>query len=191
MTLAVVATLTLAANAIHMQAPNAAPQTHHKPDDPPRACRDARNAIVWYRARYNEHRAVMGASSAPKLERHMGCRRVRARARYWIGAARANRAAAERWIAREYADPPEPYLSITRCETGGINGGRPLWTHYNSRYAGAYGFTHQTWDHFKYPGYPSPASRATPRQQTRVAMRLVTLYGWSPWPTCSIRLGLR
>jgi hypothetical protein len=35
MTLAVALTLTLAANAIHVQAPNAAPQTRHKPDGPP------------------------------------------------------------------------------------------------------------------------------------------------------------
>lgn len=178
---AVVATLTLAATA------PAAP----RPDDPPRACRDARHAIVWYRARYDEHRAVMGASLAPRLERGMGCRRARVRAAYWVRAARVNREAVAEWVRREYAYPPEPLLSIARCETGGINGGEPLWTHYNSTYEGAFGFAHGTWDQFKPAGYPDSAAQATPRQQTVVAQILVdTFGGYSPWPACHVRLGL-
>lgn len=80
------------------------------------------------------------------------------------------------------------------CETGGINGGRPLWTHSNSTYAGALGFTHATWRQFRVyvrPLPPEHAYQARPGEQYAVGRKLVQLYGYSPWPTCSIRLGLR
>lgn len=154
-------------------------------------CADAWQAVRWYRARYNTHRATMGMSLAPPVEQGMDCRRLRERARYWQHAAKVNRAAAQRWLRLEYADPPEPLLSIAKCETGGINNGRPLWTHHNSTYAGAYGFRHSTWTQYRYPGYPRFASQATPRQQTRVAQRLVATFGgYSSWPACHRRLGL-
>lgn len=130
---AVIATLTLATSTV------AGP----KPDDPPRACQDARKAIKWYRARYNEHRAVMGATLAPALERHMGCRRVRARAAYWVSAARANRAAAARWVATQYhwqAWLPENWAALGACETG--YGRRPgNWTWDSGSHVSAFGIT--------------------------------------------------
>lgn len=84
------------------------------------------------------------------------------------------------------------------CETGGINGGKPLWTHSNSVYVGSLGFARSTWEQFRHHVRPVPAAApssgpflATPGQQYAVGRVLVRLYGYSPWPTCSIRLGLR
>ena len=154
-------------------------------------CAQAWKAVRYYRDKTAQHRQELGASSLPPVEQNASCRRLRERAVYWRNTARATRLALEKWRRDEYADPPQPYLSIAICETGGINGGRPLWTHHNSVYSGAYGFAHSTWEQFKYPGYPSPAARATPRQQTRVAMRLVARFGgYSSWPACHRRLGL-
>lgn len=178
MVIAVSAILTLAAPV----------QDKHRPDKP--GCADARRAIVWYRARYNHHRHIMGASSAPPLE-HMGCRRAKQRAVYWRQAASSNRAAAARWLKREWAAPPEPFLSIARCENRGDGLYGVNWDLYNRKYEGAYGFLHSTWDAYKPAGFPDSASTATIRQQTDVARILVrTFGGYSSWPACHIRLGL-
>ncbi len=84
---------------------------------------------------------------------------------------------------------------IAVCETGGINGGRPLWTHHNSVYTGALGFAHSTWRAYKRHVRPVPkaryAAQATPRQQYAVGLVLVeTFHGYSSWPACHRRLGL-
>lgn len=152
MTVAVALTLTLAANAIHVDARNAAPETRHKPDKP--GCQDARRAIVWYRARYDEHRAVMGASLAPALERHMRCSRARARAVYWREAASSNRTAAQRWWRRNYgwtAFMPRgsKWYRVASCETG--YGGDPNWAHDSGTYVSAFGIYR--------PGYADDAHR--------------------------------
>lgn len=80
---------------------------------------------------------------------------------------------------------------IAVCETGGINGGVPLWTHSNSSYQGALGFAISTWDGFAPDGFPSEAYLASPYQQMVVGEILIDHYGYTPWPACSIRLGLR
>lgn len=85
------------------------------------------------------------------------------------------------------------------CETGGINGGRPLWTHHNSLYVGALGFARSTWEQYRHRVKPLPAAApergdflATPGQQYAVGRELVKEFnGFSSWPSCSIRLGLR
>jgi hypothetical protein len=85
-------------------------------------------------------------------------------------------------------------IRLAICETGGINGGRPLWTHQNSTYGGALGFALSTWAQFRVYVRPLPpqyAWDASPAQQLAVGRHLVRLYGYSPWPVCSIRLGLR
>jgi hypothetical protein len=153
---------------------------------------DARCAVAWqavrfYRAKTAAHRHTLKVSGLPALEQNASCKRLRERARYW----RLNAKAHARVVRLEYADPPYPYYQIAVCETGGINGGRPLWTHHNGTYSGAYGFAHSTWAYYRYPGYPARAADATPRQQTRVAMRLVATFGgYSSWPACHVRLGL-
>ena len=150
-------------------------------------CGDAYKAVRFYRDKTAQHRDTLNESELPPIEEAASCKRLRERAVYW----RTNARNHARVVRLEYADPPYPYYQIAVCETGGINGGRPLWTHHNSSYSGAYGFAHSTWAQFKFPGYPSPAAAATPRQQTRVAMRLVeTFGGYSSWPACHRRLGL-
>lgn len=94
------------------------------------------------------------------------------------------------------AQPPRiPHYSqlmaIARCETGGINGGRPLWTHRSSDYGGALGFRHSTWNAYRKPWFAKFAWNASPRQQLLVGERLIGLFGFTPWPACSVRLGLR
>lgn len=81
---------------------------------------------------------------------------------------------------------------IAVCETGGINGGVPLWTHHNSVYSGALGFVHSTWSYYAPARFPRPAAAASPAQQLYVGQILVyTFGGYSSWPACSVRLGLR
>lgn len=87
-------------------------------------------------------------------------------------------------------------LAIAKCETGYLPGGRPNWRHHNSVYSGALGFAHSTWSHYKQYVRPVPKARyaaeALPREQYAVGLVLVeTFHGWSSWPACSIRLGLR
>lgn len=92
-------------------------------------------------------------------------------------------------------------LRIARCETGGINGGRPLWAHRARSehrgldYEGSLGFLETTWDKYRWQVRPLPpdaAWKATPAEQLAVARVLVrTFHGYSSWPACSRRLGLR
>ncbi|MEK9810290.1 MAG: hypothetical protein VW362_07560 [Candidatus Nanopelagicales bacterium] len=92
-------------------------------------------------------------------------------------------------------------LRIARCETGGINDGRPLWTHRARSehpgldYEGSLGFLETTWDKYRWQVRPLPpdaAWKATPAEQLAVARVLVrTFGGYSSWPACSRRLGLR
>ena len=81
--------------------------------------------------------------------------------------------------------PAWPWLALAKCETN------ITWKWNNSQYEGAYGFTHDAWRRFRYPRYPAHAYKATPWQQTRVAIRIQKVVGWGAWPACSIRLGLR
>ncbi len=86
------------------------------------------------------------------------------------------------------------------CETGGKRGqnGKPDWDHrarsehQGHYYEGSLGFLDTTWDAFKPNGYPDGAHQATAAQQYLVGRRLVARYGgYSSWPACSVRLGLR
>lgn len=177
--------VTLVALAVVTRADTAVPKTSAAMYDT--RCANAYHGVRWYRARYDTLRRELGRTLAPPIEQAMNCRRLRERADHWRAAVRAN----QRVLAREWADPPEPYLSIAKCETGYLAGGRPNWRHHNSTYSGAYGFAHSTWAYYKYPGYPARAADASPRQQTRVAMRLVATFGgYSSWPACHRRLGL-
>jgi hypothetical protein len=108
----------------------------------------------------------------------------------------------ERWdrIEKQLKEWEETYGNIPAwdalwriavCETGGINGGAPLWTHSNSSFQGALGFAISTWDQFAPAHFPDEAYLASPEQQMFVGQVLVNRYGFSPWPACSIRLGLR
>lgn len=98
---------------------------------------------------------------------------------------------------------------IAKCETGGKPGqhGRPDWTHrarsphygHGRRlyYEGALGFLETTWDAYRLyvlPETPTAksADRATPAEQYAVGRILVRVFnGYSSWPSCSRKLGLR
>lgn len=96
-----------------------------------------------------------------------------------------------------YKDPRvRALLRLARCETGYLAGGRPNWRHHNSVYSGGLGFYRPTWSTYKQRVWPVPKAReakdATVRQQLAVGLVLIeTFHGYSSWPTCSRRLGLR
>ena len=72
---------------------------------------------------------------------------------------------------------------LRACESGGnyrINTG--------NGYYGAYQFDLSTWRSVGGTGRPDQASPAT---QDALASRLQAQRGWSPWPACSAKLGLR
>lgn len=146
--------------------------------------------MEWYKTHYNKHRSTQGLAPAPRTVDYL-CDVTHRRAGEWRDRAKLERHKAQRWLRAEYADPPYPFYQIAVCETGGINGGRPLWTHNSGTYQGAYGFTVAAWDQFAPPGAPSEAYLATPRQQTDAARAIVARFGgYGSWPACHRRLGL-
>lgn len=99
-----------------------------------------------------------------------------------------------RWHA-SWANPVNRNLyRLAVCETGGINRGRPLWTHSNSVYVGALGFAWSTWLSYRHRVRPTPprdGARATPAEQYAVGRALVReFHGYSSWPACHRRLGI-
>ncbi len=178
--------------------------------DRPGRCSRLRAAVKWYSARVQFWARKMGAGAGPAAETTTpaprgSCpqylaKRLRAKAA-------AYRARWERYLTTPHLRGETPWHTSMRnpvnralwrlavCETGGINGGRPLWTHHNAVYSGALGFAHSTWARWRYfvrPLPPSVAARANPAQQLAVGRALVrTFGGYSSWPSCSRRLGLR
>lgn len=143
-----------------------------------------RELVAHLEKRLGAHRWVCanGSRRWPRVRWHC-------RARVWttreLGEARRK---LERW---ENTVPAWPWQAIARCENRGSGLYGINWTAYNSTYEGAYGFLHSTWDAYRYPGMPDRADRATPREQTLVAMRLRRVFGnFSSWPACHRRLGL-
>lgn len=135
-----------------------------------------------------------------RCEDQLGRDRTKARSPWKPHSAGFRRAELNRWVLRRRACLTELHrvaavnanlIRLAICETGGINGGQPLWTHHNSVYSGALGFAHSTWTQFKPDGYPQYAAQATPGQQLTVGRILVARFGgYSPWPACHRRLGL-
>jgi hypothetical protein len=74
---------------------------------------------------------------------------------------------------------------LAECETGGN------WKHRNSTYQGGLGFYHGSWDAYRPRGFPREAYLATREEQIVVGKRILADVGWSAWPACSVRLGLR
>jgi hypothetical protein len=93
---------------------------------------------------------------------------------------------------RDWTKPPEPYLSIARCEQGSSTGLWGVnWAAYSESYEGAFGFLHSTWRQYRSSWMATTANRATAREQLIVAKKLVaTFHGYSSWPACHIKLGL-
>lgn len=158
---------------------------------PPEHCPGAQKAIGYYRRQFTAARASMGLTGAPPRVWYP-CDAAKRRAVEWR--ARAHAAARELalWKREQWAAPPEPFLSIARCEQPSRSGLHGVeWQAYSTSYEGGYGFAHTTWDGYKPAGYPENANQATVRQQTDVARILVARFGgYSSWPACHLRLGL-
>lgn len=86
--------------------------------------------------------------------------------------------------------PPAPaeddsvWYRLADCESGGN------WAAQGT-YHGGLQFHPDTWNAWKPSGYPAYAYQASAAQQITVGKRLHAARGWSPWPHCSQKLGLR
>jgi hypothetical protein len=77
----------------------------------------------------------------------------------------------------------DDFAALRRCESGGDYSANT-----GNGYYGAYQFARGTWASLGYRGRPD---QAPPAVQDQAAARLQSLTGWSSWPACSARLGLR
>lgn len=81
------------------------------------------------------------------------------------------------------AAPASTWDKLAECESGGnwsINTG--------NGFSGGLQFTPSTWKAFGGEGSPTNASRS---EQIQVAEKVLDEQGWSAWPACSEKLGLR
>ena len=74
------------------------------------------------------------------------------------------------------------WAQLRMCESGDNYGADT-----GNGYYGAYQFSLSTWQSLGYGGLPS---QAAPAEQDAAAQRLFDRAGWSPWPVCSVELGL-
>ena len=78
------------------------------------------------------------------------------------------------------------WLRLVGCEAGGD------WHSASNRtYKGGLQFDASTWARHGGLNYAWRADYATPEEQMLVAERTLASQGWSAWPACSRRLGLR
>lgn len=80
---------------------------------------------------------------------------------------------------------PEPWQSLAECESIGDLSWRP---ESSSTYRGYFQFLPSTWESVGGTGDPALASAA---EQLHRARLLQARDGWSPWPVCSRKVGLR
>ena len=172
----------------------------------PERCRDARRGVAWYiRAAWRWERL----SYQPLLRvatSGRSCRQARAAAKRLRLEARRAHLIYKLWLRTPKLFGERPFdisnvnpvnrnlIRLAICETGGINGGRPLWTHRTSTYVGALGFRLSTWRTYRHRVRPLPpreGSHASPVEQLAVGRALVREFsGYSSWPACHRRLGL-
>ena len=81
------------------------------------------------------------------------------------------------------ATSDDPWYRLRMCESGGNYG-----INTGNGYYGAYQFDAGTWHAYGGSGLPHQNSKA---EQDRIAKKLYNARGWSPWPACSRKLGLR
>jgi hypothetical protein len=80
------------------------------------------------------------------------------------------------------SDTADKVAKLRRCESGGNYAAR------SRRYSGAYQFSAATWRSLGYSGMPH---EAPPHVQDEAARRLLARSGWSQWPACARKMGLR
>lgn len=78
-----------------------------------------------------------------------------------------------------------PWDALARCESGGN------WQSSVGTYEGGLQFHPGTWDAYRDAGMPAAAYDASREVQILVAERVLAEQGWSAWPACSRKLGLR
>lgn len=79
-----------------------------------------------------------------------------------------------------------PWDALAQCEANGdwsINTG--------NGYSGGLQFHAATWSNYGGGEFAPDAWQATREQQIIIAERVLAAEGWSAWPSCSARLGLR
>ncbi|WP_131745038.1 transglycosylase family protein [Frankia sp. Cppng1_Ct_nod] len=116
------------------------------------------------------HRAPQQSSTAVKVLRTTGAVTALVGSGLAVAAVPANAATAD------------DFAKLRQCESGGnysINTG--------NGYYGAYQFDAGTWHGLGYSGLPS---NAPPALQDEAAYKLYDSRGWSPWPSCSAKMGL-
>ncbi len=97
--------------------------------------------------------------------------------------------------------PRSHWDRLADCESGSWDAnGKPIehsarWD-YGARRAeggfeGGLNFHPGTWEAHRSPDMPAHAGRASKSDQIAVAERVLTAQGWSAWPGCSRKLGLR
>lgn len=175
-TLVVAAALFLAA-----LSPTEEATAHQAPGQP--TSKNPHDRVAWLKKAESYHRYVAVHGAGAHQEWHQ-------RALKWVTRELSE---AKRDAHRyDHAVPEWPWLALARCEQSGSGWAGVNWQAYSQSYEGAYGFLHSTWRQYRYPWMPHRADLATPREQTLVAIRLRrTFGGYSSWPSCSIRLGLR
>ncbi len=97
--------------------------------------------------------------------------------------------------------PRSHWDRLADCESGSWDAnGKPIehsarWDYGARRGAGGFegglNFHPATWDAYRSPHMPAHAGRASKGDQIAVAERVLTAQGWSAWPRCSRKLGLR
>lgn len=96
--------------------------------------------------------------------------------------------------------PLTTWLQLADCESGEWDAdadpvpGSADWTYGSQddvRFEGGLHFEPSTWDAFRDPGMAEHAGDAAPVAQMVVAERVLDAQGWTAWPVCSRKLGLR
>ena len=80
----------------------------------------------------------------------------------------------------------DPWDAVAQCESGGnwnINTG--------NGYYGGLQFSPRTWQAFGGGAFADTADHATRSQQIAIAEKVLHAQGWTAWPTCSRKAGLR
>lgn len=112
----------------------------------------------------------------------------------------AAQAAAPEPVVEEHHHHPEPepepaldsvWFALAECESNGEWDYGPHSGWGSGVYHGGLQFHPSTWNSYRPADFPPYAYLATPAQQIAVAERVLADQGWSAWPACSSKLGLR
>jgi hypothetical protein len=80
----------------------------------------------------------------------------------------------------------DPWDRLAQCESGGN------WrANTGNGYYGGLQFSHRTWRSYGGGAYAGTANQASRTQQIAIAEKVLRAQGWSAWPACSRRAGLR